>query len=268
MALALKSLEFIKTTLPPIIVLHGLFGSKQNWTTMSKSLTKKMNRPVIPLDLRNHGDSPHSDVHNYRAMAEDVDKFVRDNGFERAGLIGHSMGGKVAMLLALQNKSWLDKTCIVDMSPINQEPGSTASFGSYVDAMKKLGEKEITDMRMADKLLAVDVPDLPTRQFLLLNLREVRDPESTSKRTYSWKINLDSIGNSLTELYKFPTEGLHEGEVLFIGGGLSDYIRPKYLPQIIKLFPKAKVITIAGAGHVVHAEKPKEFSEAILEFFK
>ncbi|KAJ3371488.1 Alpha/beta hydrolase domain-containing protein 11 [Kappamyces sp. JEL0680] len=253
----------------PLLILPGLFGSKQNWSAISKSLSAKLSRPIVALDLRNHGDSPHSSVHSYEAMASDVEALVAAQGWSAVDLMGHSMGGKVVMYLALQNHGWLDKTCVVDMAPVESLTGSRL-FASYVKVMESVtANGPVSGQKEADHILSQVIPEVAIRQFLLTNLK--RNPALTQGNAYEWRINLDALGTNLSRLWSFPfapRSASHKGPVLFIAGGKSNYITPDMWPVIQGFFPDARLVTFPDAGHWVHSEKPADFVQETAAFFK
>ncbi|KAI8898737.1 Alpha/Beta hydrolase protein, partial [Globomyces pollinis-pini] len=252
-----------------ILILPGLFGSKQNWKSISKSLCKKLDTKICALDLRNHGDSPHSDVHDYDSMADDVSYFVKKHGWDKVTLIGHSMGGKVSINLALNPNlnSILDRLIIVDMAPVRQSTTLSSGFRSYVDAMKKVSQSKVSGTVEADKILAESIPSVEVRQFLLTNLKK----DSNGK--YDFRINLEALGKSLPLLWDLPYQNsseppVYNKSVLFIAGGKSHYVTEYMHPTIRKLFPSAQIITIPDAGHWVHAEKPDEFIKTVVNYIQ
>ena len=252
----------------PLIIMHGLFGSKQNWRSLSKHLAAKMGRPVVAVDLRNHGESPHDSVHDFRARCMDVCELVRKQGWRNAHVLGHSMGGKVAMHLALEREvygsdAWLKQLVVVDMAPVDQTAETAPSlFGGYVQAMNAVEEARVETPTQADAILSQTIPDLHVRQFLLTNLK--RSPAGLK-----FRVNLDALGRELLGLWRFnPSGSPHSGPTLFIRGGDSKYIVDEMHPTIFKLFPNATIQTIDGAGHWVHADKPDAFVAIVNKFIR
>ncbi|ORY04345.1 alpha beta-hydrolase [Basidiobolus meristosporus CBS 931.73] len=246
----------------PLVILHGLFGSKQNWKTLAKSYSSSLNTDVYALDLRDHGESPHIEPLNYEVMAEDVSEFLKQNGLDKVNLMGHSMGGKVAMTLSLNEPAQLEKLVVVDMSPVSLK--LSGDIGHFISAMKQVEESKHTKQSAADNELMSYIPDHGVRMFLMTNLR--KNPSGA----YSWRIPLDIIKNHLEDLGEFPTEeGLKrfEGPTLFVSGSKSHYVQQKHHRAIQEFFPSVQFAEL-DAGHWVHAEKPKEFFELTMEFLK
>ncbi|KAJ3259414.1 hypothetical protein HK103_002340 [Boothiomyces macroporosus] len=222
---------------PPLVILPGLFGSKQNWTSLSKSLTKKLNSEVFALDLRNHGDSPHTALHSYDLMALDVQEFIKPLG--PVNLMGHSMGGKVSMYVALDEPQLLNKLVVVDVSPLPIKSGSL--FKQYIKEMISLAELGITSVKQADEFLARTIPELAVRQFLLTNLKQ-------DEGDYKFRINLEALNDAIDSVWGFDRTGTYTGDTLFIQGTRSDYIKDEDYPEITKLFPNSEFAKI-DAGH-------------------
>ncbi|XP_035231247.1 protein ABHD11-like isoform X2 [Stegodyphus dumicola] len=246
----------------PAIILHGLLGSKQNWRSLGKAIAVRSSRKVYALDARNHGDSPHSYEFNYELMSADVKHFMNSQAISSAILIGHSMGGRTAMHLALTEKSLVNKLVVVDVSPISI-PQALSSSIDYMTAMKeaiktvpKLG---IVQARKAiDIYLSRSIPEIGIRQFLLTNLHE-------ENKVLKWRANLEVLSNCYSELMRFPSVlGHYLEDTLFICGEDSPYVKSEDYPQIRILFAKAEFAVIPGAGHWVHSEKPSEFLEILL----
>lgn len=241
----------------PLAILHGLFGSGRNWATIAKRLGES--RRVLTLDLRNHGSSPWGDDMDYAGMAEDVAATLASQGFEATDLIGHSMGGRTAMVLALTRPELVRKLVVVDIPPAASGSGHL----SYVRAMRELDLEQVTRRKEADDLLAEAVPEYATRMFLLQNL--VPDEDGRLQ----WRINLPAIESAMDVLTDFPRFGSDrrfEGPTLFVTGAKSDYVRAEHRPEIERLFPNARTVEVADAGHWVHAEQPDAFLEAVGTF--
>ena len=241
---------------PPLVVLHGLFGSARNWTSAARHLAESWT--VYALDLRNHGDSPWAEEVDYRAMAGDVLNFLDQKGLERATLLGHSMGGKTAMTLALNHGERVEALVVVDIAPVEY----THTMGPYVEAMASLDLAGLGRRAEADAQMQTHVPDPGVRAFLLQNLvsREGR---------FAWQLNLAALGAGMSSLTGFPREAAeraYPGRTLFLGGGQSDYILPEHHPSIYRLFPNAEFEEIPDAGHWVHAEAPASFLAHVQDF--
>lgn len=258
--------EKMSVTTDPIVIMHGLFGSKNNWNSLSKAIHQKTERKVIAVDARNHGDSPHSSEMTYKHMAKDVVQLLHDLEFKKAVLIGHSMGGSAMMYLTLNNPELVEKLVVVDMSPARASPTLTDMVKIF-KAMRSVtldGSPSLTKARkMAEEQLAKTVKPLPLRQFLTMNLVEAEPGK------YKWRVNLPVLEqNFSTEIAVFPnvTGKVYMGPTLFIGGSNSDYIRVEDHAAIKKLFPNAEFLYIAGANHWVHADKPAEFINIVTNF--
>ena len=239
----------------PLIILHGLFGSLDNWRTLSKTFAQSFQ--VFALDQRNHGRSPHSDMFNYQAMMEDVYEFMERRELPSAYILGHSMGGKVAMQFALTYPNMVDKLIVVDIAPKVYPPDHDNVFaGLYALNLATLRSRQ-----EAEAGLAPHLPDLALRQFLLKNL------EREDSGTFRWRINLDGIHRNYHEMLKtFTANGKFPKPTLFIRGENSGYIRDSDLITIREIFPAAQLTTIPNTGHWVHAEAPREFAQAVLHF--
>jgi len=240
----------------PLIILHGLFGSSDNWVTMGKRLSES--RHVYLPDLRNHGASLHTDEFSYEAMADDLLEFIEDRNIENPDIAGHSMGGKVAMRFALDHPGLFSKLVVIDIAP----KAYSSRHDNLLDCMTSLDLTRVKTRQDADELLKESVPKMAERQFLLKNLKR-------NAHGYEWKINLQAIGANMDRM----TEEIESGQkvektTLFIRGGNSDYILPEDYPAIRALFPRAEIVEIAGAGHWVHAEQPEDFYRALVEFLE
>lgn len=246
MTVALAATEFGAG--PAVAILHGLFGSGRNWTSIGRSLAAR--HRVLLFDLRNHGLSPWADGMSYEAMAADVQAALAARGLMRAALLGHSLGGKVAMALALAAPEAVTRLLVVDIAPVPYPP----TLLGHLRAMQDLDLTQIRRRSEADRLLAAAVPDPAERAFLLQNL--VFD-EGRAR----WRINLAAIAAGMPLISGFPAfpGRSYGGPTLFIAGGRSSYVRPEHEPAIRSRFPAAQVVRIAEAGHWVHAEAPAAF---------
>jgi pimeloyl-ACP methyl ester carboxylesterase len=241
---------------PPLAILHGLFGSGRNWTTIAKRLAER--RRVIAFDLRNHGSSAWAETMTYEEMAEDVRVSLAARGCRRFALLGHSMGGKVAMVLALRDRASVERLVVADIAPVAYSP----RYLGVVRAMRGLDLAGIKRRAEADAALASAVPDTAERGFLLQNLVF----EGGRAR---WRINLDAIERAMPALVGFPPVArgtIYDGPALFVAGGRSDYLRREHEPQIRRLFPNARVACIPEAGHWLHAEAPLAFLDLVGAF--
>jgi pimeloyl-ACP methyl ester carboxylesterase len=233
---------------PPLLIAHGLFGSARNWGVIAKRLAET--RRVVAVDMRNHGDSPWDEVHDYPAMAGDLAEVIDG----RWDVLGHSMGGKAAMVLALRHPGKVNRLVAADIAPVAY--GHTQAH--LVAAMERLDLAAIATRGDADRVLAAEVEDAGVRAFLLQSL-DVRE-----KR---WRLNLDVLGREMPKILSFPdVEGRFEGPALFLSGANSSYVLPEHRDRIRTLFPAARFAKIPGAGHWLHAEKPREFEAAVAAY--
>jgi pimeloyl-ACP methyl ester carboxylesterase len=238
---------------PPLLIAHGLFGSARNWGVIGKRLAQ--DRQVIAVDMRNHGDSPRSPVHDYRSMAADLAETIAAHG-GRADVLGHSMGGKAAMVLALTDPPRVNRLIVADVAPV---PYGHSQL-EYVRAMQAVDLAAVTRRSDADVELARSVPEPALRAFFLQSLA-VR-PEGAS-----WKLNLDALGEEMPAIMDFPDlPGRFDGPTLFLTGATSAYVRPEHWPRIRALFPAAEHKAIPDAGHWLHADAPGPFVEAVTGF--
>jgi esterase len=240
---------------PPLIVLHGLFGSRANWHGISRALAGEFE--VIAVDQRNHGSSPHTAEMSYAAMADDLRELMTHEGIERAHLLGHSMGGKTAMQFALTHGDRVDHLIVVDIAPRAYPP----HHDELLDAMCDLDLGAATTRADLDAMLAQRIDSAPVRQFLLTNV--TRDDEGR----FGWRINLPVIQASYESIVaEVDSPRAFEGPALFLRGERSDYISDDDRADILRLFPHAAIETIPGAGHWVHAEAPETFLRAVRAF--
>jgi pimeloyl-ACP methyl ester carboxylesterase len=243
---------------PPLIVLHGLFGSGTNWRSFASSMADS--RQLHLLDLRNHGRSPHDDAMNYPLMVADMFAYMDRQSLQTVTLLGHSMGGKVAMLAALQAPERISDLVVVDIAPV----ATGQDHAPYIRAMQSINLERLTRRESASEMLADAVPDAGLRQFLLQNLE--RDDCG-----FRWRLNLPALAASMPALTGFPLEPGKEhyrGPALFVRGEISDYVPVHHYDKIRKHFPAAEIRTVGGAGHWLHAEKPKDFSEVVKPFLE
>ena len=241
---------------PPLVILHGLFGSARNWRSIAKGLSSDYR--VWCLDLRNHGGSPWDDDMSYEAMASDVRTFMMRQGLAGAAVMGHSMGGKAAMTLALSTPELVGSLIVVDIAPVKRPP----DLRSHVRAMAAIDLAAFSRRSQVGDFLAPAVEDRSVRAFLLQNL------EAADGRL-RWRLNLDAIERQIDAIGGFPEDLLarrYEAPAHFIAGALSAYIKPEHRELVLRLFPAATMSVIAGAGHWVHAEKPDSFLRAARRF--
>jgi esterase len=242
---------------PPVAILHGLFGAARNWGGIARRLAQHYR--VIALDLRNHGASPWAPAMDYAEMAEDVRAAMRTRGHPRYALIGHSLGGKVAMMAGLAaGEAEIERLVAVDIAPVAYPVGQL----DYVQAMRGLDLAAIARRGDADRALAGAIPDPVERAFLLQNLVLNDGPPR-------WQPNLAAIEAALPALSGFPAlppDVAYRGPALFVAGAKSDYLRPEHEAEIRRLFTKAQLVRIAGAGHWVQADQPDSFVAAVSRF--
>ena len=239
----------------PVIILHGLFGTLDNWQTIAKKLAE--NYSVYIIDQRNHGRSPHVPGLSYPLMAEDLAEFMEQNWIYKAHIIGHSMGGKTALQFALNYGDMVDKLVIVDIGTQKNEAGHQQIF----EALLGLDLNKIESRKDADFKLKTLVPDFGVRQFLLKNLTRTKEGQ------YQWKMNLEAINENYPNILEAVSgDEVFEGPSLFIKGGNSNYIDENEFSVIQKDFTNAKLISIPNTGHWVHAEAPKELLSEVESF--
>lgn len=238
----------------PLLILHGLFGSSDNWLTIGKALSDKFE--VWLIDQRNHGRSPHSEQFDYPSMSDDISHFIATHQIDNPIILGHSMGGKAAMEYAMRHPEGWYKLVVVDIAP----RGYPVHHQTILKGLNSFDPTAILSRPDADQKLAAYISEVGVRQFLLKNL--VR-----SDSGYQWRINLPAITANIEAIGQ-PTEseGGIEKPVLFIKGARSDYIRDEDKSLIKKLFPHAQLATIEEAGHWVHAEQPKRFLAVLKQF--
>ncbi len=242
---------------PPVVLLHGLLGSLSIWLGVARRLARDFS--VHALDLRNHGGSFHSMEFNYPVMAADVAAFLDARGLERVHLVGHSMGGKVAMQFAADFPGRLSRLVVVDIAPRRYPP----VLDELLDAVVSLDPAAYTDRSAVVAALADRVACLTTRRFLAKNL--VRGPDGR----LAWRIGLAGINANRSEIYA----GVASGQTLphpalFIAGALSDYVTAADREPIQRLFPHARIVVVPGAGHFVHVDAPDTFCELVRDFLK
>lgn len=241
---------------PPLVVLHGLFGTLDNWQTLARKWAELYT--VILVDQRNHGRSPHFDTMDYNLMAEDLANFLESQWIHECFLLGHSMGGKVAMQTALNYPDLVEKLIVVDISPRAYRRGHDEVFA----ALRSLNPATVGDRQTADSTMAQHLPDPGVRQFLLKNLARAKEGG------FRWRMNLPVIHQHYEKLIGVLDldAAPYEGPSLFIRGGKSGYVRDEDEATIREIFPKARLMTVANAGHWVHAEQPEILRELVTTF--
>lgn len=242
----------------PMIILHGLFGQSDNWTSLARHFSEK-GFAVYAVDQRNHGLSPHSDEWNYEVMSEDVHELMVSENLQQAVMIGHSMGGKTAMLFALHYPELLDKLVVVDMAP-KYYP---LHHQTVLAGLHAVNFDEVKTRRDAEQRMSEFINDEGTKQFLLKNIYWKEDGR------LDWRFNLKVISEHMEAVGEAtPTDDTCEVPTLFLRGERSNYVLEEDKPLIHELFPRSMVESIPDAGHWIHAEKPKEFFEAVMEFVR
>ncbi len=242
-----------------VIILHGLFGISDNWVTIGRRMAEKYE--VFILDQRNHGQSPHSETFNYYALVDDLYEFIEDHGIVNPVIMGHSMGGKVAMNFALEHSSKVDKLVVVDMSI--REYKARKQHIEIIEALLSVDFMKIKSRAEVERIVSQKVESPRIKQFVLKNLYRI------NSNTFGWRINVKAIYDSLEYIF----EGINspytfDKPSLFIKGELSDYILGEDYELIKNNFPKAQFQTIIGASHWVHAEKPDELCDTFIRFME
>lgn len=256
--------------LTPIVIMHGLLGSKNNWNSLANAISSKTHKKVYTVDARNHGESPHTEEFSYAHLAEDVKFFLENEKLNTAHLLGHSMGGRAMMYFALKYPHLVGSLIVVDISPITASPTLKHMSGLF-DAMKSVNLSALAGQplhavrKAVDKILAPVIEDIGVRQFILTNLKQADKTHAT------WQCNLASLQ---TQFFKHMINftlprpnATYDGPVLFIKGYKSDFIKVIDYPGILALFPKVDIASIADAGHWVHAQKPEEFVKEVVDFY-
>jgi esterase len=239
----------------PVVLLHGLFGSAANLGIVARGLAPEY--CVYSLDVRNHGESPHSPTMSYRELAADVVEFMDSRGISCCRLLGHSMGGKIAMQVAMDYPQRVQKLIVADVAPVSYPPHHQDTLA----ALAAVEAATITSRAQADELMAQTVSEASVRSFLLKSLVRSESGE------FHWRLNRQGIADNYAALGSATEGNPYNGPVLFIKGGESDYILPKHEAHIRRLFPAVQLKIIAGTGHWLHAEKPALFNPLVQRFF-
>lgn len=239
----------------PLIILHGVFGSADNWQSQAKAFAGKFK--VYLVDLRNHGNSFHSPVFDYHVMSDDVVALMQSEGISKAHVLGHSMGGKVAMYLACRFPHLVTRLIVVDIAPKHYLPHHQQIFeGLYSVELPTLKSRKEADTQMS-----TTIKDFGVRQFILKNLHRDKDGK------FSWKLNLSAIEQNIEKVGEALSENYsYSGPTLFVGGSKSSYIQPEDQVNIKLHFPDSETVIVEGAGHWVHAEKPAELITFVQQF--
>ena len=243
---------------PDFVVLHGLFGSGKNWRSFAGSLEDDFQ--VWTLDARNHGDSPHADSMSYQQMAEDVARFFAENELENVILLGHSMGGKTAMQLALQFPDRIAALIVVDIAPVCYD--HLHKQLKLIEAMQELDLAGEMSRSEIEKKLALKIPEKRLLSFLMTNLNR-------QNGQFQWRIGLEQIAAGMPELLNYPElKSVFKGPVQFIGGENSAYLKFEYHALIRKYFPESRITMLENCGHWLHVEQPAAFQKTVNEFLQ
>lgn len=243
----------------PLIILHGLFGLSDNWVTFARNLTGLGYEVSIP-DQRNHGRSLHSDTFNYLALTDDLMEFIDEHNIEDPVLLGHSMGGKVAMRFALENPELIEKLIVVDISLRKYPPRH--QHKKIIQAMRAVDFTKASNLGDVEDQLKFLITEKRIRQFIMKNLY-YRD----NRNMLDWRINFEGICDNIDEMFDAIDVGsVYDKPSCFIRGDLSDYVSDDDIEQIKRKFSNSEVHTISGASHWVHAEKPGEFYSIVKRF--
>lgn len=238
---------------PPLLIAHGLFGSGRNWGVIARRLADS--RAVITVDMRNHGDSPRAPSQSYPDMAGDLAEVILAHG-GIADVLGHSMGGKAAMVLALTQGGLLRKLVVADIAPVAYSHDQSRN----VAAMAGLNLTGLVNRAEADQRLSLTIPDAGLRAFFLQSLDLRATPPG-------WRLNLPVLDREMPKIVGWPdTPGSFDGPALFLTGANSDYVLPQHRPLIMAQFPRARFARIPDAGHWLHAEKPRDFEDTVRIF--
>lgn len=243
----------------PLIILHGLFGQSDNWNTLAKRFAESGFK-VFTVDQRNHGLSPHSDIWSYQAMAEDLKEFIEEHQLLNPILLGHSMGGKTVMFFEMLFPGIANKIVVADIAPKVYEP----HHDLVLKALNAVDFTEINTRKDAENIMNEYISDFGTKQFLLKNIYWKED----ESKQMAWRFNLPVICKEYNNVSVNIPDGISRVDTLFVRGEKSNYVLDSDLPNIEKHFPNYKLTTIPNAGHWVHAEKPEEFFNSVLEFIQ
>lgn len=238
----------------PLVIVHGLFGTLDNWQTLGKKIAEQFE--VYLVDQRNHGHSPHSDDMNYQLMSDDLHELITDLGLSDVILVGHSMGGKAVMTYATQHPEYIDKLVVVDIAP-KQYP---LHHQQILAGLNAIDLTVVKTRREADSVLSQYISDLGVKQFLLKNLYWVE------KGQLGWRINIPTLTNHMDDILAATPEVRVETPTLFIRGEKSNYITEDDYQNIYNQFLDSEIETIYNVGHWVHAENPLEFYNLLIDF--
>ncbi len=251
---------------PPLIILHGLYGSSDNWVSLAKSISDKFT--VYLPDQRNHGQSPHSEVHDYKSMKEDLYELARDLGLEKFFLAGHSMGGRTAMAFAMSWPERLYGLLVGDIAPFSSGEKYSAAFSSQSEILESMLSVNLEGLKSRDEIEAIlsqKISSPGVRGFIMKNLRRLQED------SFAWKLNVPVLKLNLEEIIRGIKPGKSDYRevsgfpVLFLKGENSDYISERDYADIRTLFPGAEFIIISGAGHWIHSDNPEAVRKSFLE---
>ncbi|MCL3880946.1 alpha/beta fold hydrolase [Marivita sp. GX14005] len=235
----------------PLLIVHGLYGSGRNWGVIAKRLSDRGR--TVAVDMRNHGDSFWAESHTYTDMAGDLAEVIEAEGAPM-DVVGHSMGGKAAMVLALTRPDLVNRLIVADIAPV----AYTHSQMQFIEAMRAVDLAQVEKRSDAAAQLAAYVEDTTLQAFFT---------QSLDLKNRRWKLNLDALADQMPHILGFPEiDATFDRRALFLSGAQSDYVTHAHRPAIRALFPKARFVKIPGAGHWLHAEKPREFEAAVRAF--
>ena len=240
---------------PAVIIIHGLFGDKDNLKSLARDLHDDFF--CVMVDARNHGDSPHCQSMTYSEMAADVAATCDQLKLEKFHIVGHSMGGKIAMQLAMDYSERVISAVFADIAPGSYD----GTHDDILTALKALDLSKVSSRKEADQQLQASIKTAGVRQFLLKNLQKTDDG-------YQWRLNLNALIDNYQSLSGAVADGQFSGPVLFIKGGDSNYLREAHRDAITQRFADVEVKVIEGAGHWLHAEKPRSFNRLVREFLE
>ena len=241
-----------------VVFCHGLFGQGKNWSAIGKSLAEQ--HRVVLVDMPDHGQSPRSERFDYAAAADQVAELLSEE--DPVALVGHSMGGKISMLVALLHPELVERLVVVDVAPVPYDHAD--EFEGYINAMRAIDLDKLERRAEADSALQEAVPNPTVRGFLLQSLRREDD-------RWQWLLNLELLGRDLDTITGWPEDRLegtapYDGPVLWVGGADSRYVAPEHVAAMDALFPRNRRVTVKGAGHWVHSEQPEVFLEVLKRF--
>lgn len=254
---------------PPLIILHGLYGSSDNWMTVARKISDKF--CVFLPDMRNHGNSPHDSVHSFKAMAADLLELAQDNNLDRFFLAGHSMGGKAAISFALTWPEKLNGLLIADVSPFTSEAPASSAFRYHSKILNAILETDITGVVTRSEIETKLAEKICSKREISLVMKNLK---RESENIFSWKINAPALLSSLRDMIEglqlppISEQGISGFPVIFLKGEKSEYLNQSDYSKILRLFPAAQFITIRGSGHWLHTDNPDAVAAALEELLK